>query len=86
MGGALPLATNAMFHKMTFAGASSFLGAMGALLTIVPWILVFYGTEIRARSRFAKVGISILISSSAVASWGMEEAYEAIGNYGLNGE
>lgn len=27
----------------------------GALLTLVPWVLVFYGTKIRARSKFASV-------------------------------
>ena len=53
MGGVFPLVTGAMFHKMTFAGASSFLGGMGAVLTIVPWVLVFYGPRIRARSKFA---------------------------------
>jgi hypothetical protein len=26
---------------------------MGALLTVVPWVLVFYGPRIRARSKFA---------------------------------
>jgi hypothetical protein len=29
------------------------LGGIGTLLTIVPWILVFYGPRIRARSKFA---------------------------------
>lgn len=27
----------------------------GVLLTIVPWVLVFYGPQIRARSKFASV-------------------------------
>ena len=53
LGGVFPLVTGAMFHRMTFAGASSFLGGLGALLTIVPWVLVFYGPRIRARSKFA---------------------------------
>ena len=53
LGGIFPLVTSAMFHKMTFAGASSFLGGLGAVLTIVPWVLVFYGPRIRARSKFA---------------------------------
>lgn len=55
LAGAFPLVTDAMFHRMTFAGASSFLGGVAALLTIVPWVLVFFGTRIRARSKFAKV-------------------------------
>ena len=53
LGGVFPLVTAAMFHRMTFAGASSFLGGVGAVLTIVPWVLVFYGPRIRARSNFA---------------------------------
>ncbi|KAL6716519.1 hypothetical protein ACLMJK_006086 [Lecanora helva] len=57
LGGVFPLVTSAMFHRMTFAGASSFLGGVGALLTIVPWVLVFFGPKIRARSKFASVSI-----------------------------
>ncbi|MCJ1367330.1 hypothetical protein MMC16_006462 [Acarospora aff. strigata] len=53
LGGIFPLITNPMFRRMTIAGASSFLGGVGALLTIVPWILVFYGPRIRARSKLA---------------------------------
>ncbi|MCJ1393953.1 hypothetical protein MMC18_006830 [Xylographa bjoerkii] len=53
LGGIFPLITTAMFNRMTFAGASSFLGGVGAVLTIVPWVLVFYGPKIRARSKFA---------------------------------
>lgn len=55
LAGVFPLITDAMFHRMTFAGASTFLGGVAALLTVVPWVLVFYGTRIRARSKFAKV-------------------------------
>lgn len=54
MAGAFPVFTAAMFRKMTFQGASSFLGGFAALLTIVPWILVFYGPRIRARSPIAR--------------------------------
>ena len=55
LGGIFPLVTDAMYTKMTFAGAASFLGGVGVVLTIVPWVLVFYGPMIRARSRFASV-------------------------------
>jgi multidrug resistance protein len=54
LAGAFPLFTPQMFKVMTFQGAGSFLGGMGALLTIVPWVLVFYGPRIRARSKFAR--------------------------------
>ncbi|TVY22265.1 Efflux pump [Lachnellula hyalina] len=53
LGGIFPLVTVAMFNNLTFQGAASLLGGLGALLTIVPWVLVFYGPKIRARSRFA---------------------------------
>lgn len=62
LAGCFPLVTTAMFHRMTFAGASSFLGGVAALLTIVPWVLVFFGTRIRARSAFAKVCITVQLS------------------------
>jgi multidrug resistance protein len=54
LGGVFPLVTAAMFNHLTFQGAASLLGAIGALLTIVPWVLVFYGPRIRARSKFAR--------------------------------
>lgn len=53
LGGAFPLFTRQMFTAMTYQGAGSFLGGFSALLTIVPWVLVFYGPRIRARSKFA---------------------------------
>ena len=56
LGGVFPVIVDQMFHRMTFAGASSFLGAVGAVLTLIPYALVFYGPRIRARSKFASVG------------------------------
>ncbi|KAI4097563.1 MAG: hypothetical protein LQ344_000296 [Seirophora lacunosa] len=53
LGGVFPLIANQMFRAMTYQGASSFLGGIGAVLTVVPWVLVFYGPKIRARSKFA---------------------------------
>ncbi|KAI9690453.1 MAG: hypothetical protein M1822_009416 [Bathelium mastoideum] len=53
LGGVLPLVTTQMFKHIGFGGASSLLGGIGTLLTVVPWILVFYGPKIRARSKFA---------------------------------
>ncbi|KAL8794373.1 MAG: hypothetical protein Q9195_003071 [Heterodermia aff. obscurata] len=53
LGGVFPLVADQMFDTMTYQGASSFLGGVGALLTLVPWVLVFWGPKIRARSRFA---------------------------------
>ncbi|QIW97994.1 hypothetical protein AMS68_003512 [Peltaster fructicola] len=53
LGGAFPLFTQAMFLKMTFQGAGSFLGGLGTLLTIVPWVLLIWGPQIRRKSKFA---------------------------------
>ncbi|KAL1989214.1 hypothetical protein VTN96DRAFT_3761 [Rasamsonia emersonii] len=53
LGGVFPLVTNALFNNLGYPAASSLLGAIGALLTIVPWVLVFYGPKIRAKSKFA---------------------------------
>lgn len=55
LGGVFPLITTAMYTRMSFAGASSFLGGVGAVLTVVPWVLVFFGPKIRAKSKFASV-------------------------------
>ncbi|KAE8152599.1 major facilitator superfamily domain-containing protein [Aspergillus avenaceus] len=53
LGAIFPLVTNSMFTNLGYPAASSLLGGIGILLTIVPWILVFYGPRIRARSKFA---------------------------------
>ncbi|KAA8906304.1 major facilitator superfamily domain-containing protein [Sphaerosporella brunnea] len=54
LAGFFPLVTTAMYDRMTFQGASSFLGGVGAVLSIVPWVLVLYGDKVRRRSKFAK--------------------------------
>ncbi|KAJ5136380.1 Major facilitator superfamily domain general substrate transporter [Penicillium atrosanguineum] len=51
LGGVFPLVTAAMFNNLGFQAASSLLGGIGLLLTLVPWILAFYGPKIRARSK-----------------------------------
>ncbi|RDW73381.1 hypothetical protein BP6252_07288 [Coleophoma cylindrospora] len=53
IGGIFPLFTVALFNNLTFQGAGSLLGGLGALLTLVPWVLVYAGPTIRARSKFA---------------------------------
>lgn len=52
-GGVLPLVNNDMFRNLTYQGASSLLGGLGLLLTMVPWVLVLFGPRIRGRSRVA---------------------------------
>ncbi|KAL1961005.1 hypothetical protein VTO42DRAFT_4893 [Malbranchea cinnamomea] len=53
LGGAFPLVTAALFNNLGYPEASSLLGGIGALLTIVPWVLLFFGPQIRARSKIA---------------------------------
>jgi MFS family permease len=48
-----PLFTNVMFRRLSYPGASSLLGGISAVLTLVPWVLLFYGPKIRARSKIA---------------------------------
>lgn len=53
MGAVFPLISGPMFKRLGFAEAASVLGAIGVVLTAVPWVLVAYGPVIRARSKFA---------------------------------
>jgi len=53
MGGVLPLVTTQMFNDLGYGPASSLLGGVGVILTFVPWVLMLFGTRIRARSKFA---------------------------------
>lgn len=53
LAGVFPLFSQVMFRRLGFPGASSLLGGVAALLTIVPWVLVFKGETIRARSKVA---------------------------------
>ncbi|OJJ62473.1 hypothetical protein ASPSYDRAFT_144847 [Aspergillus sydowii CBS 593.65] len=53
LGGVFPLVTNAMFNNLGFPEASSLLGAIGAALCVVPWVLALYGQTIRGKSKLA---------------------------------
>jgi len=55
VGGAFPLATAALFNNLGETRATCLLGAIAIGLSAVPWVLVFYGKRIRARSPFASV-------------------------------
>lgn len=52
--GIFPLFTHIMLRNLTYKGAGSMLGGIGLLLTVIPWLLSFYGQRVRARSPFAK--------------------------------
>lgn len=53
LGAVFPLISSPLFNNLGFAEASSLLGGIGVLLTLVPWVLVSYGPDIRRRSKFA---------------------------------
>ncbi|KAH6615792.1 major facilitator superfamily domain-containing protein [Chaetomium sp. MPI-SDFR-AT-0129] len=53
LGGAFPLVTGPLFRRLGEARAGAVLGGIAAGLTVVPWVLVFWGGRIRARSPFA---------------------------------
>ncbi|KAK3313156.1 major facilitator superfamily domain-containing protein [Apodospora peruviana] len=53
LGGVFPLVTHALFVNLGEARAAGLLGGIATALTVVPWVLVFFGERIRARSPFA---------------------------------
>lgn len=53
LGGVFPLVTLPLFENLGDAGAGGLLGGIALGLTFVPWVLVFFGPKIRARSAFA---------------------------------
>lgn len=53
LGGIFPLVTLPLFENLGNARAGALLGGIALGLTFVPWVLVFFGPKIRARSAFA---------------------------------
>ena len=53
LGGAFPIFATQFFRNVGIGEASSILGAIGVLLTAVPWVLAWFGPTIRAKSKFA---------------------------------
>ncbi|KAG8163497.1 hypothetical protein KVR01_006794 [Diaporthe batatas] len=53
LGGVFPLVTLPLFENLGIARAGALLGGVALGLTLVPWVLVFFGSRIRARSSFA---------------------------------
>ncbi|KAL4798399.1 major facilitator superfamily domain-containing protein [Aspergillus venezuelensis] len=54
MGGVFPLISKQLFNNLGFGAAASLLGGVGLGLTLVPWVLVFFGKRIRGKSRLAR--------------------------------
>ncbi|KAJ2968839.1 hypothetical protein NQ176_g8984 [Zarea fungicola] len=48
----LPFATSHMFEKLGIAGACSLLGGILTVMCIIPFIFIWKGEAIRARSKF----------------------------------
>ena len=55
LAGSFVLATTPMFQNLGIKPAGGLLGAIALLLSAVPWVLVFFGAKIRARSKFSNV-------------------------------
>ncbi|KAL6887492.1 MFS general substrate transporter [Trichoderma longibrachiatum] len=53
LGGCFPLITSIMFTNLGTKGAGAMLGGIATGLTVIPWVLLFYGERIRAKSTFA---------------------------------
>lgn len=58
LGGSFPLITALMFDNLGLKDAGCLLGGIAAGLTLIPWVLVFFGEKIRSKSKFAIVSSS----------------------------
>lgn len=48
----LPLATTHMFARLGISGACALLGGLSAAMCVIPFVFIWKGPDIRARSRF----------------------------------
>ncbi|KAF5235758.1 hypothetical protein FAUST_6871 [Fusarium austroamericanum] len=53
LGGIFPVLTGIMFDNLGLRTAGCVLGGIASVLTLVPWVLMIFGSRIRARSKFA---------------------------------
>lgn len=53
LAGIFPLIGDIILRNLRYSGAGSLLGALGLVLTSIPWLLLVFGEKIRARSPFA---------------------------------
>ncbi|CAG7563285.1 unnamed protein product [Fusarium equiseti] len=53
LGGIFPVLTGMMFDNLGLKTAGCVLGGIASALTLIPWVLVIFGSKIRARSKFA---------------------------------
>ena|SRR5882762_10857202 len=52
--GVFPLFTDVMYNSLGYPQASSLLGGLAFVFSILPFLLMFYGPRIRKKSRVAK--------------------------------
>lgn len=57
LGGIFPVLTGIMFDNLGLRNAGCVLGGIASVLTLIPWVLVLFGSRIRARSKFAIVSL-----------------------------
>lgn len=55
LGGSFPIITGLMFDNLGLRNAGCLLGGIASGLSLIPWVLVFFGEKIRSRSKFAIV-------------------------------
>ncbi|KAH7166302.1 major facilitator superfamily domain-containing protein [Dactylonectria macrodidyma] len=55
LGGSFPIITGLMFDNLGLRNAGCVLGGIASGLSLIPWVLVFFGERIRSRSKFAIV-------------------------------
>lgn len=53
-GAVLPLATGAMYSRLGVQWATSLLGFLSVGTAVLPWVFIWCGESIRARSKFAR--------------------------------
>ncbi|BGO89528.1 hypothetical protein NBRC10512_003989 [Rhodotorula toruloides] len=53
LGATFPFFGVAMYDRLTFPWASTLVGFIAGAFAIVPWVLIFYGERLRARSKVA---------------------------------
>ncbi|CAK7267755.1 hypothetical protein SEPCBS119000_002713 [Sporothrix epigloea] len=54
LGGSFPLIMRPLFVNLGIANATAVLGGIAVGLTLVPWVLLYFGERIRRRSKFAQ--------------------------------
>jgi hypothetical protein len=62
LGGIFPVLTGIMFDNLGLKNAGCVLGGIASALTLIPWVLMIFGSKIRARSKFAIVSFWRCIS------------------------